>query len=658
MEKLKGLTKYDICFTLGVNAIISLILTLVIETLARQGLGAGLGFVVSSPLVFLLNAIIIFLTLGINLIIRRRLFASIVIGGTWLGVGIANGVILRNRMTPFTTKDLQILEDGIDIIPNYLSTKMIILSSIGILLLVAFLVFIFIKGPKKVSKITWVKNIVAFVAVVALSLGAIAGAVKVGILETYFGNLAYAYRDNGFSYCFLNTWLNTGVSRPAGYSKDMILGIFDDGELSENGTYQPNIMDIDQKKPNIIVIQLESFIDPLEVESITCSEDPVPNFRRLKGSYSSGYFTVPSVGAGTANTEFEVLSGMSVKFFGPGEYPYKAILREETCETAAYIFKNMGYKAHAIHNHRGAFYDRNIVYPNLGFDSFTSLEYMNHVVKTPRNWAKDSVLTEQIMAALENDEERDFIFTVSVQGHGKYPTEQIIENPAITVEAPTEELKWQYEYYVNQIHEMDEWIGELTATLKKFDEDVMLVLYGDHLPALEMAASEMKSGNLYNTEYVIWTNYRTRKNDKDLHSYQLMAEIYDRIDLHEGTLFTYHQNHAKDSSYMSNLKALEYDMLYGKRYIYGGETPFERANMRMGIKPIRIEEVVQIGNNYYIKGENFTQYSKVSLNGDILKTIYLGPTVLGLLEEVEPEEVANMKISQVEKYKEVLSTTE
>ncbi len=658
MEKLKGLTKYDVSLVLCINAIVSFALTLAIEVMARQGFGGGLAFLLNSPLIFILNAVIVFSTFSLLLLVHRRLFMGIVIGGTWLGVGIANGVILRNRMTPFTTKDLKILEDGIDIIPNYLSTKMIILAAIGTVLLIAALILLFIKGPRKKDKIPWIKNIITFVAVICLSIGAVWGAVKVNILDTYFGNLAYAYRDNGFSYCFLNTWLNTGVKRPLGYSKDMIMSIYNEGELSKDGTFQRHIEDIEKKQPNIIVIQLESFIDPLEVNSISCSEDPVPNFRKLKETCSSGYFTAPSVGAGTANTEFEVLSGMSVKFFGPGEYPYKAILGEETCETAAYDLKDLGYNTHAIHNHRGAFYDRNIVYPNLGFDSFTSLEYMNHVIKTPRNWAKDSILTEQIMAALKKDKKKDFIFTVSVQGHGKYPTEQIIEKPLIIVDAPTKSLKWQYEYYVNQIYEMDLWVGQLLDELNKFDEDVVVVFYGDHLPALEMTAEEMKSGNLYNTEYVIWSNFKMKSVKQDLRAYQLMATVFDLLGIHEGLLFKYHQNHQEDPKYLSNLKALEYDMLYGKRFIYGEKVPFDRTNMQMGINPIKINEVVQIGDNYYIKGENFTQYSKVSLDGKILETIYLGPTVLGLLEEVDPAEVSNMKISQVEKYNTVLSTTE
>ena len=80
--------------------------------------------------------------------------------------------------------------------------------------------------------------------------------------------------------------------------------------------------------------------------------------------------------------------------------------------------------------------------------------------------------------------------------------------------------------------------------------------------------------------------------------------------------------------------------------------------MRMGINPIKIEEIVQIGEEYYIKGQNFTEYSKVSLDGEPLKTVYLGPTLLGLKEEVDPEDVVNMKISQVEKNDVILSTTE
>ncbi len=658
MERLKKIAKTDLGKTLITIILLSFAINFVIETVSRKGLGAGLSYLTGQPLVFLYNMLIILSTLSIAILVKRRLFVYIVVGGTWLGIGIANGVILSNRMTPFTTKDLQVLEDGLSIVPNYLSTKEIIMVCIAIVLAVALLVFIFIKGPRRKEKMHVKSYLASFAIILLLMAGSSGLAIKTGVVETFFGNLAYAYRDFGFPYCFINTWVNTGVNRPYGYSEAAVKGIFAEGELGPEGIYIPEVTDTDDKYPNIIVVQLESFIDPQMVKTITCSEDPVPNWRKLMAECSSGYFTAPAVGAGTANTEFEVLSGMSVKFFGPGEYPYKSILREEPCETVAYILKNMGFKTHAIHNHRGAFYGRNQVYPNLGFETFTSIEYMNHVVKTPKNWAKDQVLTEQIFSALEADAERDFVFTVSVQGHGKYPTEQVFETPVIDITAPDEESYYQYVYYVNEIHEMDKWLGELTAALSKFPEPVILVLYGDHIPALEMEAEDMESGDLYNTQYLIWANYRLKAEDKDLHAYQLMPEVFNRLGIHNGTLMLYHQNHSGDEDYLKNLKMLEYDMLYGKRYVYGGNTPFEKVDMKMGIRPIKIEEVVQIGENYYIKGENFTQYSKISLDGEILDTIYLGPTVLGLLEEVDPEDVSRMKISQVEKYNEILSTTE
>lgn len=133
--------------------------------------------------------------------------------------------------------------------------------------------------------------------------------------------------------------------------------------------------------------------DPTLVNYLELSEDPIPNFRKLMKEYSSGYYKVPSVGAGTANTEFESITGMSLHYFGPGEYPYKSILKETTCESAPYVLKNLGYTAHAVHNNEANFYGRRSIFPNLGFDTFTSAEYMkDENQKNPLGWTKDSVI--------------------------------------------------------------------------------------------------------------------------------------------------------------------------------------------------------------------------------------------------------------------------
>jgi hypothetical protein len=136
------------------------------------------------------------------------------------------------------------------------------------------------------------------------------------------------------------------------------------------------------------------------------------------------------------------------------------------------------------------------------------------------------------------------------------------------------------------------------------------------------------------------------------------AEVLDRLGIHEGLITTYQQKYKGTSNYLEKLEAIAYDLLYGEYYIYGGETPFQPTDMKMGIYDIKIKEVVQVGEVYYIKGQNFTEYSKVSLDGKPLKTIFLGPTLLGLKEKVDPERVEDMKISQVEKNDVILSTTE
>lgn len=644
-------------------AVWALLLNLVIETLGRMpttSIWGGFQFLIDEPIVFLYNTLIIFATLVIASVFKRRLFVFTIVSLFWLVIGIVNGVILTQRMTPFTVKDLSILDDGITIVSNYMSTFQIVMAAIGVAVAIGLLVLLFIKGPKKKERVKWKRNLIGVLLVLAVTFGATSIMIKTGKIETFFGNLAYAYRDYGVVYCFTNTWLNTGISKPDNYSQDRMLDIFSDEELGDDNAMLLTQKDEDEEHPNIIFLQLESFIDPSNITSIETSKEACPNFRNLVNNYPSGQLTVPACGAGTANVEFEVMTGISAKFFGPGEYPYKSVLKEKTMETLGYDLKSLGYSTHAIHNHRAVFYNRNTVFANMGLDTFTSIEYMSDVEKTPKNWAKDNILTESMLDALNSTESRDMIYTISVQGHGKYPSEQVIQNPEITVtSAPSEELKWKFEYYVNQVHEMDNFIGQLTEALSNYDEPVVLVMYGDHIPAIDMTEDDLASRNLYGTEYVIWSNFGLDGDDEDMYSYQLAAHVTEMLDIQVGTVFTYQQNHKNSETYLEDLKAIGYDILYGKYYLYGGKNPFEPTDMKMGVKDITIDEVVKIGDKYYIKGKNFTEYSKVTLDGKTLKTIYLGSNILGLLEDVDPDDAANMKVSQIEtKSNEILSTTE
>ena len=669
MKKIKDLkivSDKGVRYGMARYAIWACIVNLILETLERQSIPVlgGIIFVFTHPLLFFYNALLIFATLSVCFLFRRRIFLATIISGLWIAIGIANGVILTQRMTPFTMKDLSAMTDGATIMTNYISRTKLIVMVVSLVIMAVVLVWLFIKGPRvEKGKLKLKRNLLVVILIILTAFGSTVGLLKINVLSTFFGNLAYAYRDYGVAYCFVNTWLNQGIHKPSDYSEESVKKVIKKSGISKSGTVKiTKTKSRDSEDgPNILFLQLESFVDPTLFTNVEYSQDPIPYYRSLMKKYSSGSLTVPACGAGTANTEFEVMTGISVKFFGPGEYPFKSVLKDKTAESLAWDLKDIGYGTHAIHNHRAMFYNRNEVFNNIGYDTFTSLEYMSGAEKTPKNWAKDKILTSQIMDAMKSTKSRDYIYTISVQGHGKYPSEKMIADPRIKVtKAPSEEAKNEYEYYVNQIYEMDQFVKKLTETLSRYDEKVVLVMYGDHIPALNITEDTYKAKDLYQTQYVIWSNYKMKKQDKDQAAYQLAADVLNRVGIHTGTIFRYHQNVShKSASYLPNLKLLGYDMLYGQEYIYGGKNPFKKAGMKMGVKKIKITKVVNVGGKYYIKGQNFTEQSKITLDGKQLKTVYLGPSLLGLLEEVDPNDASKMKVSQIDKSNNsIISTTE
>ncbi len=391
----------------------------------------------------------------------------------------------------------------------------------------------------------------------------------------------------------------------------------------------------DSKKPNIIFVQLESYFDVAESEFFTTSKDASPNLRKMYENFSSGYFKVPSVGAGTANTEFEVLTGMNLRYFGPGEYPYKTVLKERQSESAASALSALGYGTHALHNNGGNFYSRAKVFDHIGFDSYTSKEFMNILQFTENGWAKDDILIQHIMESMDTTEQQDFVFCVSLQGHGDYPEEKVIENPEITVEGIEDEaLKNRWEYYVNQVYGMDEFAGNLVKAVEERNEPSVIVFYGDHLPTLGLKAEDLKGRYLYNTNYVIWDNIGLKKEDRNIPAYQIMADVFERLDIHAGTVFNYHQGRRKTKDYLKDLELLQYDILYGKQYVYGdGEMPVKEPHMMMGVRDVTVTDVMEhLDGSTSLYGENFTGNSKVFVNEERQKSTFLNNTRIELPE--------------------------
>ena len=617
-------------FSLIFHALLACIINFVIEAISRHSVVAAWDYMTGTPMVFLYNAFMIFVTFSIVYLFKRRIFVRMIIGAIWVILGIANGYILLKRVTPFNAQDLKIAGDGIALINNYCNGFEVVVIAVGAVALLIWLISMWRRGGQYAGKIHHIVALIGIIVCGVLYTFVTNIAIDKRVVSTYFGNIAFAYEDYGFPYCFAASLFNTGINQPSSYSEETMKEISNDGALTTSETSLPS-----EERPNIIFVQLESYFDPTEVEWLRFSEDPIPNLRKLYADYSSGYFKVPSVGAGTANTEFEVLTGMNMRFFGPGEYPYKTYVKTTPLESAASALSSLGYGAEALHNNGGNFYSRAKVYNNMGFDHYTSKEFMNILKTTPKGWATDDILVPNIMESLDTTDGTDFVCTISVQGHGDYPTEPTLENPEINVTGVEDEGKRNaWEYYVNEVHEMDKFVGQLIDAIEQRGEPTVLVFYGDHLPTLGLEAKDLKGKYLYNTNYVIWDNIGLEKKDGNIAAYQIMAEVFDRLDIHTGTIFNYHQQRRQTKNYLADLELLQYDIMYGKQYVYKDSgAPITEGHMVMGVKDATITSVVeQLKGTYSIYGENFTKQSKVYINGEKQTTKFLNNTRLDLKE--------------------------
>lgn len=625
------------------HVVLACAINFIIEAISRHSLTKAWEYMVLSPQTFLFNAYMIFATLLLVYIVRRRVFFRIIISAVWLIIGIVNGYMLSVRVTPFNAQDLKVIDDALTMLDKYFTGIQGVLIITAIVVVISWLVHMWKRGGIYKGKVHRVAAMIVSVIGIAGIVPLTSWAIENRVVSNYFGNIAFAYEDYGLPYCFGASLFNTGIEQPSGYTKGAIEAINEDEKLTSVSTDRAEM-------PNIILIQLESFFDPYEVEFFTTSEDPIPTFRYLMENYSSGYCKVPSVGAGTANTEFEVLTGMNLRYFGPGEYPYKTILKYQETESVATALKEFGYGAHALHNNGGNFYSRADVFNNMGFDSYTSKEFMNVLQYTENGWAKDDILTEHILNAMDSTKQQDFVFAITVEGHGDYPEEKMIENPRITVQGIEDEgLTNSWEYYVNHLYETDQFIADLLAEIEKRGEPTVLVMYGDHLPTMGLEAGDLKNRYVYNTNYVMWDNIGLEKEDRNIPTYQLMAEVFERLEIHSGTVFNYHQQRRQTKHYLADLELLQYDMLYGNSYVYGGidNKPTREGTFQMGILDVSLSGIqANLDGTYSLYGENMTANSKVYLNGEKQRTQFLNNTRIEL-RECELQEGDIIVVNQV-----------
>lgn len=646
---------------LPVYYITAVLLTLLIECLGRHSVVKGFSFLFRNPLGFLVCTLIILLTLQLALLIPKRLPAFLLLTLIWFGLGVAEFILKSNRATPLSAVDFTILGSVITIMNLYLTVWQMVLIIAALVGAVGLIVFLFIKT--RTSRIRWKPFGISFgTSAVCLAL-LIMVAFATGHLSDQFPNLSDAYDEYGFAYCFTLSLIDRGVDKPEDYGEEIITDILN--ELTDDSTDQTTpgteLPAASEKCPNVILVQLESFFDVNKINGITFSDTPTPFFDALSAQWISGSLTVPVIGAGTVNTEFEVLTGMRINDFGAGEYPYRSVLKDTTCETIAYDLLASGYRTHAIHNHEGTFYARNEVYRNMGFETFTPIEYFLHPDYNQNGWAKDTILTDEILYLLASTDEPDLVFAVSVQGHGKYPTDYVPAEGDITVTGGMEnpESVSKLNYYVNQLREMDAFVQALTDAVMALEEDTVLVFYGDHQPSLSQDEGIELTVSDFETEYLIIANFALDRTPaagrESLCAYQLFPLVMELIGNDTGVINRFHRTFRDSENYLEKLRTLEYDVLYGECFAYDGVSYPSMTDMRLGSRSITVTGYEDDGTTLTVTGENFTPYSVITIDGSEKETVYIDEHTLTARSGLFSEFYQSVAVRQINSKGEVMS---
>lgn len=636
-EPARRFTNAPLRAALPILAGLALIINIFLEIALRFSLVSLADHVISHPLAFLTNVLVIFLTLSLCLLFKRRFATAFLVSFLWILLGVINLFVMLKRGTPLSAIDFLIIKEAFSIAGAYFTVFHLVLIGVLLVLAVTLIVLLFIKGPRRVN-VDYKRSLISFGCITAATALAV-------FLSSQFlsipNMLIDAYFDNGFVYCFSRSAIVHGVERP------------DDDAVNKKDEFMDNlgttVGTVPTDAPNIVIVQLESFFDVKYVKDVEFSRDPIPNYTALKESGVSGFMDVTQKGGGTSNIEFEFLTGMNLKHFGPGEFPHTTILKQRACESLATNLKQLGYSAHALHNHIATFYNRNTVYSSLGFDTFTPLEMMTNIERNILTFCTDDVLVREIEFALDSTEAQDLVFAISVEGHGGYPNYDLggyyTKDDIEVIGIEDEEVYHQYHFYVKLIEQMDQTVKDICELMEARGEPYVLVFYGDHLPALPIADDQVENGNVYQTEYVIKTNIELagaaevsdiNELDKNLTAYQLAAYIQQLCGMSVGDITRLHQHEFETGeSYNDILETLTYEQLYAD------EAKYEPSDMKIGTRPVVLDSYYVYGQTLYIYGSGFNTYSKVKVNGIKRGTTYIDENTLAI------ENVQNIRSIQV-----------
>lgn len=392
----------------------------------------------------------------------------------------------------------------------------------------------------------------------------------------WLGNTSNA-RYKGLTYVWMNQLTTEVIQKPEGYSKDRLAKI--------EAKYNELANGINKERQNylndqtVIYVLSESFSDPRKIEGVELTQNPIPNIENVMRNHTSGQMQSDGYGGGTANMEFQTLTGLPFYNLSPSVSVIYTEVVPKMNKLPAISDSYSSQNRTVIHLASPSNYSRNIIYKDLGYDTF--IHYGTQGLQGDHiggNYS-DKTTYNQVLDHLKTDQSQ-FFSVMTMQNHMPWtevnPIYMSASYPGFT-EAGNKTLS----SYVRMLYHTDNATKEFLDKLSKIDKKITVVFYGDHLPGLyPQSAFKDHPENQYLTDYFIWSNYETPKlnyplvnssdfsallleqtNSKVSPYYALLTEVLHKASVDKKALDSSAQEIADD------LKLIEYDMVGGKGYL-------------------------------------------------------------------------------------------
>lgn len=498
------------------------------ETLSLSGV-AGLeeGF-------FLLNALIyLFAHLVLYLVVRNTRIACLLVLLVVVGFSIANHYVIAFTGIPITFGDLMSVGVGMAVAGGYTYT----LDPAVVACLIAAFVYaaLLIAIPCSKIQVSFRSNqmALALVAVAAVGMGAYLYGDEDAWsrIDTHEWNPAYPYLHYGFAASLASDVASASTVEADGYDSDALWQTDESSGVTQVNVGHGYVTEADgapayreatEESPNIMVVMNESFSDLTSyLEGYETSTDPMPFVRSLmqQENVISGTCAVSSdMGTGTANSEFEFLTGNSMAYFR-GNTPYVQFIDTETPSLASEL-AGRGYRTQAMHAYERAGYNRVKVYDRFGFQQYKGIEDFDVDIDVARGYPTDETNYRQLIKDFEENRggAPQFLFNITMQNHGGYYASDYEWPVRVHEVAPVESYDDSVIAYESSVRMADDALRQLISYLETVDEPTVLLFFGDHEPRLsnEFYSSWFTDENgldlettaqLHKTPFFIWGNY-------------------------------------------------------------------------------------------------------------------------------------------------------